>query len=264
MTNKTNPSVLNGRQAYVVLGASGRIGKAVTKHLLAEGYIVLSVDLNTDPLYQLHLSLDPSLQANLHILQYNLFDQDQLAAFFADMASRQFHVYGFCNSIISDKSWNRKQFEELSYDDIRTGILSEIPSQIILNRAVCDYLSSNGGGSLVLISSIQGCFAPKFNHYANTSMTSPLDYSIAKASSIISAKWLSKFYRGNNLSVNTVCPGGILDNQPSQFLERYRKDCSNKGMLNPSDIAPTIAHLLHPSSRYITGQNIIIDDGWSL
>jgi len=94
-------------------------------------------------------------------------------------------------------------------------------------------------------------------------MTSPIDYSIAKAATIISAQWLSKYYAGKNISINTVSPGGILDNQPTEFLERYRADCSNKGMLSSADIAPTVVHLLQPAARYITGQNIVIDDGWS-
>ena len=250
--------------AYAVLGACGRIGKAVITQLLEQGFNAYAVDINKKSLQQLHKSLNPSLRNRCHILHYNLFDGLDLKSFFDELLASKLKVTGFCNSTIRHSSWARKTFEDLTYNELSQGILAEIPAQILLNRATCEYLSFIGGGSLVLISSIQGCFAPKFHHYQNTNMTSPLDYSIAKSSTITAAKWLSKYYAGRNISINTISPGGILDNQPASFLERYRLDCSNKGMLFPSDIAPTVVHLLQESSRYINGQNIIIDDGWSL
>ena len=264
MNNTTQSNTTNSCECYAVFGACGRIGQAVTRHLLELGHTVLAVDINQDGLQQLEASLNPTLKDNCHLFELNLFDTDQARKFFDKLSSDKRHVVGFCNSIISDKSWKRKRFEDLDHADLTTGILSEIPFQTVINRTICEYLVSIGGGSLVLISSIQGCFAPKFHHYNGTNMTSPIDYSVAKAATIISAQWMSKYYSGKNISINTVSPGGILDNQPPKFLESYRADCSNKGMLSPADIAPTIVHLLQPAARYITGQNVVIDDGWSL
>ncbi len=59
-------------------------------------------------------------------------------------------------------------------------------------------------------------------------------------------------------------PGGILDQQPESFLEIYRNSCTSKGMLDPTDVAGTVLFLLSDQSKYINGQNIVIDDGWSL
>jgi len=264
MLNNIELITSNSSECYAVLGASGRIGKAVARNLLDLGHTVLAVDLNQDGLHYLQASLKSTSKTNCHLFECNLFDTDQLKKFFDKLHSEERYVVGFCNTIISDKSWKRKAFQDLDFTDLSNCILSEIPFQTVLNRTICEYLASIGGGSLVLISSIQGCFAPKFHHYDGTNMTSPIDYSIAKAATIISARWMSKYYLGKNISINTVSPGGILDNQPTEFLQLYRADCSNKGMLSPADIAPTVVHLLQPAARYITGQNIIIDDGWSL
>jgi NAD(P)-dependent dehydrogenase (short-subunit alcohol dehydrogenase family) len=35
-------------------------------------------------------------------------------------------------------------------------------------------------------------------------------------------------------------------------------------MLHPEDLAGTLVYLLSDASRYVTGQNIVVDDGWSL
>ena len=73
-----------------------------------------------------------------------------------------------------------------------------------------------------------------------------------------------KFYSNENIRVNCVSPGGILDNQPSEFVLRYRQDCSNIGMLSSEQVASSVIYLLSSDSQAINGQNIIIDDGWSL
>ena len=64
--------------------------------------------------------------------------------------------------------------------------------------------------------------------------------------------------------MNAISPGGILDGQPEAFLEKYREHCLNKGMLETGDITGTVAFLLSDDAGNINGQNIIIDDGFSL
>ena len=117
---------------------------------------------------------------------------------------------------------------------------------------------------MVYVSSIQGVAAPKFSHYEGTSMTSPIEYSAVKAGIISMTKWLAKYYSGNNIRVNCVSPGGIIDNQSSQFLDRYRQSCTNYGMLSSGQVAEVITFLLSEASFAINGQNVIVDDGWTL
>ena len=56
----------------------------------------------------------------------------------------------------------------------------------------------------------------------------------------------------------------ILDDQPKEFLAKYRESCTNFGMLNSSQVSELIIFLLSNNSEAINGQNIIIDDGWSM
>jgi len=55
-----------------------------------------------------------------------------------------------------------------------------------------------------------------------------------------------------------------LNNQPEAFLEKYKEQCLNKGMLHNSDLKGTLIYLLSDMSKYVNGQNIIVDDGFSL
>lgn len=126
------------------------------------------------------------------------------------------------------------------------------------------YFQKKGGGSLIHISSIQGVAAPKFDHYEGTGMVSPIEYSAIKAGIVSITRYLAKYCKNQNIRVNCISPGGILSGQPESFLSNYKKDCLSKGMLDATDITGALMFLLSDQSKYISGQNIIIDDGWSL
>ena len=95
-------------------------------------------------------------------------------------------------------------------------------------------------------------------------MISPIEYSAIKSGIISITKWLAKYYKKNNIRVNCISPGGIFDGQDKIFLDNYNAECNSKGMLDPEDIVGTIIFLISSDAKYINGQNIVVDDGWSL
>ncbi len=109
-----------------------------------------------------------------------------------------------------------------------------------------------------------GVYAPKFENYEGTNMDSPLEYSIIKSGINHMTRWMAKYLANTGIRVNAIAPGGILDNQPQSFLEKYAKCCTSKGMLNSEDINGTLIYLLSDMSKYVNGQVIIVDDGWGL
>ena len=96
-------------------------------------------------------------------------------------------------------------------------------------------------------------------------MNSPIEYSASKSGIISITSYLSKYYRNKkNIRINCVSPGGIKSNQNKKFLQRYKKSCINKGMLDPQDVFGITDFLINETSEYVRGQNFIVDDGWSL
>ena len=140
----------------------------------------------------------------------------------------------------------------------------QLGSAILFSKYVISLLKTTNGGSLIHLSSIYGVRAPNFSLYKNTDMYSPLEYSVIKAGIINLVKWLAKYHKDSNIRVNCISPGGILDNQPKDFIDRYNSVCTNIGMLSPGDISSVCAFLVSEKSRAINGQNIIVDDGWTL
>ena len=75
-------------------------------------------------------------------------------------------------------------------------------------------------------------------------------------------KWFSS-YLDKKFSINTISLGGLSDEyMKKKFKKNYSKYTLKKRMLNLEDIIPAIDYLI--SSEYITGQNIVVDGGWSV
>ncbi|MNI21023.1 Glucose 1-dehydrogenase B [compost metagenome] len=118
--------------------------------------------------------------------------------------------------------------------------------------------------SLVNISSIYGVVAPKFDIYNNTKMTMPVEYAAIKSAIQHLSKYAVAYVNDSRFRVNNVSPGGIFDNQPETFCQAYKSHTHGAGMLDVTEIIGSIMFLLSEQSRYVTGQNIIVDDGFSL
>jgi NAD(P)-dependent dehydrogenase (short-subunit alcohol dehydrogenase family) len=76
---------------------------------------------------------------------------------------------------------------------------------------------------------------------------------------------MAKYFKGMNIRVNCLSPGVILnERQPDNFLQAYKNECISKGMLDKEDLEGSLVYLLSDMSRYVNGQNIIVDDGFVL
>jgi len=143
-------------------------------------------------------------------------------------------------------------------------ILWKLGGYFNTSQQFAKYFQKQKCGNIVNISSIYGVIAPKFEVYDNTSMTMPVEYAAIKSGLIHLTKYMAKYFKGMNIRVNTLSPGGIFDSQPEKFLEAYKKECLNKGILDKSDLKGTLVYLLSDMSKYVNGQNIVIDDGFSI
>jgi NAD(P)-dependent dehydrogenase (short-subunit alcohol dehydrogenase family) len=245
---------------YLIAGGSGRIGRSVAQRLLSEGENVVAVDVG---LGQEHESATNS-DAKYFFIRANIADPSTIRDVVSKAVERFGHIKGAVHAAYpKSKDWGAP-FEALDQSSLRENLFAQLGGTIFFAREVAMEMKLQAVGSIVLLSSIQGVRAPRFAHYEGLGMTSPAEYSAIKAGVIGFTKWLAKYMAESNVRVNCVSPGGILSDQHEEFRERYRQDCLSKGLLDPEDVVGAIRFLLSEDSRYMSGQNLIIDDGWSL
>ena len=96
-------------------------------------------------------------------------------------------------------------------------------------------------------------------------------YPIIKAGIISHTKQMGVYYAPYKININCISPGGIEGKikgkkklQESKFKKRYISRVPLRRFCNPSDIAEVCSFLSKDENSYITGQNIIVDGGFSL
>lgn len=119
-------------------------------------------------------------------------------------------------------------------------------------------------GVIINIASIYGVLGPNFSVYEGTEMTMPVEYSMIKGGIINFTRYLSTYLAPYNIRVNAISPGGIFNNQPKSFVEKYKEKVPLGRMGTPSDIVGTVIFMVSDASEYITGQNIMVDGGLSV
>ena len=117
------------------------------------------------------------------------------------------------------------------------------------------------GSSIVNIASIYGANGPDWSLYEDTNMSNPAAYGASKGGLIQLTRWLATTI-APEVRVNSISPGGIFRNQPELFVKRYIEKTPLRRMASEDDFRGAIAFLASDMSKYVTGQNLIVDGGW--
>lgn len=241
-----------------IFGINGRIGSAICKACQDEGYKVIGADIvELEKFYKNH-------SKNVFYKICDVSSTENIKSLISYFIKEKIKIDSCVNaSYPTTPNWGKK-FEKLEMCDLTENFRLQLASTIIISQQFYELFLDQGYGNLIHMSSIQGIAPPKFEHYEGTDMYSPIEYAAIKAGIISITKWLAKFSKKKSIRFNCVSPGGILDKQPKKFLKKYQESCSSKGMLDAKDIVGTVLFLISDKSKYINGQNIVVDDGWSL
>ena len=251
-------------QTVLITGAAGRIGSAIASKIIEEGGTVLLTDINKEKLIYLKDKFLIDNKEKVHAIVADITTSTGIEKLLEECLTKVDKIDSAIHSAYPKSAdWGSK-FEDINQSNLDKNLSMQLGGSIIFSQIILKYFVEQNKGNLIHISSIFGLYAPKFHHYEGTNMTSPIEYAAIKSGIISITRWLAKYYKNQNIRVNCISPGGILDNQSNSFIEKYRESCTNIGMLNANDLVSTISLLLSSNSRAINGQNIIIDDGWSL
>lgn len=155
-------------------------------------------------------------------------------------------------------------FETQSVATWRRALEVNLTAAFTLCQGLAPALRASGNGRIINIASIYGVTAPDFSLYDNLpGMGNPAAYAASKAGLVQLTKWLATAL-APDVRVNCLSPGGVFSGQPEEFVRRYTARTPLGRMADPTDIAGVIAFLATDLSRYLTGQNIMVDGGWTI
>lgn len=245
----------------VVTGGAGLLGSAFCKEIINNGGIVIIAenDLNKA------VSLKNELNSNhAHAKALDITSENSVNNLITDLHSQFGRIDALVNSAYPRNKNYGKSFFDVTYEDFSENLSLNLGGYFLTSKLFAKYFCNQNHGNIINMSSIYGVIAPKFEIYENTTMTTPVEYAAIKSGLQHLTKYMAKFLKGQNIRVNSIALGGLENSQPESFLKAYKQQCLNKGMLNADDITGTLIYLLSDLSEFVNGQNIIVDDGFTL
>lgn len=248
----------------VVTGGAGFLGRAFVRAIAEQNGIAVVADIDAEASKRVAQEIAETYPGRAVAAELDITDQTSVRALIDKLKDQ----YGRIDAVVNNayprnRNYGRK-LEEVTYADFCENTSLHLGGYFLVAQQFALFFRTQGSGNIVNMSSIYGSMAPRFEVYAGTPMTMPVEYAAIKSAVEHMTRYFAQYFKGDHIRVNCLSPGGILDKQPKAFLQAYNAHCNVKGMLDPVDITGALLFLLSDASKYMTGQNMVVDDGFTL
>ena len=238
----------------LVTGASGGIGRAISRELAAAGAAVgIHYNKNTESAKSLVQELGHGAQA----FRADLAVPEECSRLFLDVLEKFETIDVLVNNagriIHSPLSGAAEQWLE----DWNRTVMVNLTAAGILTRAAVNHFVDHGGGRIINIAS-RAAFRGDTPEY--------LAYAAAKGGMVAMSRSIARAYGKNNIKSFVVAPGFVRTGMAEEFIEQYGEgivmdDLALNELTEPEHIAPTVVFLASGLMDHATGCTIDINAG---
>ena len=168
-------------------------------------------------------------------------------------------------SILAESHWSR--LENFPLDVWNKDVEVGLTGAFLCSKIVGSELARRGKGVILNISSDLGIIAPDQRIYKKEGLSDdmqqvkPITYSVIKHGLIGLTKYLATYWADKSVRVNVLCPGGVYNNQPDDFVEKLTNLIPMGRMANIDEYKASVLFLISDASSYMTGSTIVVDGG---
>lgn len=253
MTTEFNPFSLKGKR-IVVTGASSGIGRQCAIDCSRMGANVVLIARNEERLKD---TLGALAGEGHFCVRADLSDSQIVC----ETAKQINDTFGKIDGIVNCAGISTTlPFKLVSREKLEEFFAANVYSAIELSRELCKVKFMNAGGSIVFMASVMGCVGESGKSL----------YSMTKGALLAAARSLACELSRRQIRVNCISPGAILTpinaNLPHMANPERRQMLQEEHLLGlgqPCDISNSVIYLMSDASRWVTGQNFVIDGGYT-
>jgi gluconate 5-dehydrogenase len=252
---------LRGRVA-IVTGACGWLGSAISR-ALAEAGATLAVT-SRDGAQAERFAAELPGQGHVGV-GFDQGDTDTIPGFVAGVLRRLGRVDVLVNNAYGAAAPN---IDDATAEDFDRAYHVGATAYFLLAREVMFHLRERqAAGSIVNIASMYGVVASYPSAYAGLPVNSPPNYHGLKGAVVHLTRHLAAYWAQHNIRVNAISPGPFpkpetFERLP-EFIGRLEQKVPLGRMGQPHELKGAVVLLASDAGSYITGQNLLVDGGWT-
>ena len=232
----------------LVTGSEGQLGRVFVESFKTKGYRVIGLDCHEK-------------QTSLvdEYFSVNIADSDSVNDFFGGFEDDLDVLIN--NAGVSIFS----PFEERTVDEINYVLDVNVKGNILVTQKVFNQIFKlKKQGCIINVGSIYGVCSGDMRLYDEGDRRTPEIYGASKAAVINLTKYFAAYMAPYGVRVNCISPGGIENSQNESFVKKYQYKVPMSRMGQAKELISTLEYLMNGDSTYVTGQNIIVDGGFTI
>ena len=246
---------MNRKSTILVTGASGKVGYEIFKELIGKNFDVIGTYSKKKFKFT-----SKNLDQQIHIKKFDQSKIKDIKNLVQFINKKKLNLTGVVNCAVLRPM---KRGSNDSFKNWEKSIKINSNSIYLLNNYFCNFFKKKNFGRIINIGSIYSSIGPDFKLYKGENFELEPDYIYNKFGMVGLTKYFASKFGKNNITINMVSPGGILSKQSKSFKTKYSKKTFLNRMAHKNEIFGLVDYILSEKSSYLTGQNIILDGGYT-
>ncbi|MFN8414531.1 MAG: SDR family oxidoreductase [Anaerolineales bacterium] len=259
----------------VVTGGGGQLGTEFCKTLAEAGAAVVVADLLMD-----HANRSNKLLADANLTSFpfelDITRVESVNALVAETIKKFGRIDVLVNCAALDPKFDPDAaakgiapgaFEDYPLEQWNAALNVNLTGMFLVTQACVKQMVAQGKkGSIINICSTYGLNGPDQRIYIKDGKRvayKPVYYTTTKAGVMGFTKYLAAYYAGTEIRVNALTPGGVFNNHEEYFVQNYSAKTILGRMAKKDEMNGALLFLASDASSYMTGNNVIVDGGWT-
>lgn len=264
---------LDGK-VIVITGAAGLLGRKHAEAIAAYGGTPALLDLHKEPVKLIANELNDRYDVSAFGFAVDITNEQAIQ----DNAVSLINMFGKIDGLVNnaannpkveddgDKSFSRlENFPiEIWNQELAVGLTGAYLCAKHYGAAIA---SNSYGGGIINISSDLGLVAPDQRLYRKEGLpeeqqpVKPVTYSVVKTGLIGLTRYLATYWADKNVRCNAICPGGVENGQPEDFLKEVCSRIPMGRLAQSSEYQGVLIWMLSEASSYLNGAIVPVEGG---
>ncbi len=242
----------------IVTGAYGHLGTAISHALAMNGADVVLIGRNENELKKL-------ANQNKNKFKYHICDVTDEKEF-KNIVNQYESVDILINSAYGKQN---EPFEKLTKSEWNHALENTLTHYFTCAQAVSPKMLKQQSGVIINIASLYAFLGVDHRIFLDLGNNPPIHYAVSKGGVLQITRYLATLWADKGIRVNSISPGYFPKKKPNiperpDYIEEITMRTPMKRIGKPEDLMGSVIYLASNASSFVTGQNLIVDGGWSV